>query len=81
MLEEGGVSCTEIDSLMEGIGFKMGPFKLMDLIGVDVNHKNSISVWEQFMLEPRFKPSRIQQQLVDAGFYGRKTGRGFYQYE
>lgn len=80
LVEEGSLNFSQIDSLMEGLGFKMGPFKLIDLIGVEVNHRNSVSVWEQFMLEDRFRPSKLQQRYVDAGFWGRKTGRGFYPY-
>ncbi len=69
------------DALMESCGFRMGPFKLMDLIGVDTNFSVTNSIYNLFHQEGKFRPSRIQQQKVDAGHHGRKTGRGFYIYE
>jgi 3-hydroxybutyryl-CoA dehydrogenase len=77
---ERASSVEQVDTLMKGIGFKMGPFELMDLIGVDVNLDVTKSQWEQFFFEPRFTPSMLQQQLVDAGLHGRKSGRGFYDH-
>ena len=65
---------------MKSSGFKMGPFELMDLIGVDVNFSVTSSMYEAFHQEPKFRPSRIQQQKIDAGYLGRKSGRGFYDY-
>jgi 3-hydroxybutyryl-CoA dehydrogenase len=62
---------------MQGLGFKMGPFALMDLIGVDVNLDVTKSQWQQFFYEPRFTPSLLQQQYVDAGLHGTKSGGGF----
>lgn len=62
-------------------GFRMGPFELMDLIGNDVNYAVTESVWSAYYYNERFTPSLIQKEYVDAGYYGRKTGRGFYQYE
>jgi 3-hydroxybutyryl-CoA dehydrogenase len=59
----------------------MGPFELMDLIGIDVNYAVTKSVYEQFFHEPRFRPHPIQRQMVEAGTLGRKTKRGFYPYE
>jgi 3-hydroxybutyryl-CoA dehydrogenase len=79
--EERGADYTAIDRLMEASGFKMGPFKLMDLIGVETNHEVTKSLWEAFFRDEKFRPSRIQQKKVDAGHFGRKTGRGFYPYE
>ena len=59
-------------------GFRMGPFELMDLIGLDVNLAVSRSVWSAFFNDPRYAPSPIQEEMVAAGFLGRKSGRGFY---
>lgn len=70
-----------IDALMESSGFKMGPFKLMDLIGVDTNFSVTTSIYNLFHQDGKFRPNRIQQQKVDAGHHGRKTGKGFYSYE
>ncbi|MBX7181546.1 MAG: 3-hydroxybutyryl-CoA dehydrogenase [Bacteroidia bacterium] len=61
-------------------GFKMGPFELMDFIGNDINYRVTESVWTQFFYEPRFKPSITQQRLFESGFFGVKTGRGYYSY-
>lgn len=80
-LEENVASVEQIDRLLESCGFKMGPFKLMDLIGVDTNFSVTSSMYQQFHQDPKFRPSRIQQQKVDAGHHGRKTQQGFYRYE
>ncbi len=61
-------------------GFKMGPFELLDLIGVDVNLDVTRSVWKAFGEHPRFAPHRIQEEKVRLGQFGRKTKRGFYEY-
>jgi len=79
-LEEGIADHEGIDTLMESIGFKMGPFKLMDLIGIDTNYSVTTSMYESFDKEPRFKPNNIQKQKVDAGQWGKKSGKGFYEY-
>ncbi|AYA37694.1 3-hydroxybutyryl-CoA dehydrogenase [Hymenobacter oligotrophus] len=79
-LEEGVAPLETIDELLESAGFRMGPFKLMDLIGVDTNFAVTSSLYHAFHYDPKFRPSRIQQQKVDAGHHGRKSGRGFYQY-
>jgi 3-hydroxybutyryl-CoA dehydrogenase len=81
LLGEGVASVEEIDRIvkLEG-GFKMGPFELMDLIGIDVNYAVTKSVYEQFFHEPRFRPHPIQRQMVEAGTLGRKTKKGFYSY-
>ncbi len=81
IVEEGGAEIHEIDALMEATGFKMGPFKLIDLIGVDTNFSVTSSLYEQFFYDAKFRPSRIQKQKVDAGHWGKKTGKGFYNYE
>lgn len=81
LLGEGVAGVDEIDLVMRThAGFRMGPFELMDLIGVDVNLAVSTSVWEQMDKHPRFAPHPIQRQLAAAGHLGRKTGRGFYLY-
>jgi 3-hydroxybutyryl-CoA dehydrogenase len=79
-LEERVSDHETIDRLMENVGFKMGPFKLMDLIGVETNHEVTKSLYEAFFHDEKFRPSRVQQKKVDAGHFGRKTGRGFYNY-
>jgi 3-hydroxybutyryl-CoA dehydrogenase len=69
-----------VDEIMENAGFKMGPFKLMDLIGMDINFGVSNIVYEAMDKPARLKPSIVQQQKVEAGELGKKTGKGFYQY-
>ncbi len=81
IVTEGIASHEAVDRIMRlGAGFKMGPFELVDLVGVDVNLAVTQSVYRAFFDEPRFRPSIVQQELVDAGRLGRKTGRGFYAY-
>ncbi len=81
LLQEGAADCATLDAVMREAGaFRMGPFELMDMIGHDVNFAVTKSVWNAFYNDPRFLPSLIQQELVDAGFIGRKSGRGFYDY-
>jgi 3-hydroxybutyryl-CoA dehydrogenase len=80
LVEEGNASMEQIDSLMEASGFKMGPFKLMDLIGNDVNYAVSCSVYEQLGQPERLKPSYIQEQKVKEGKLGKKSGEGYYPY-
>ncbi len=80
LLEEGVASVEEIDRLMQASGFRLGPFRLMDLIGIDSNHYTSCSMYESFYYEARFRPSRIQEQMTEAGKHGRKSGEGFYKY-
>lgn len=80
MLEENNSDVTTIDKLMRASGFKMGPFELMDLIGMDVNFSVTSSMFHAFHHDPKFRPSRVQQQKVDAGHFGVKSGKGFYNY-
>ena len=79
--EEGIADIATIDWAMKEIGgFRMGPFELMDFIGNDVNFTATKSVYEAMFHDPRFKPTLTQQKLFDAGFFGRKSGRGYYDY-
>ena len=79
--EEGIADFATIDWAMKTFGnFKMGPFELMDFIGNDINFKVTESVWTQFFYEPRFKPSLTQKRLYEAKWFGRKSGRGYYNY-
>jgi len=80
LVEEGHVSLETIDVLLEGSGFKLGPFKLMDLIGNDINYSVSCSVYEQLNKPERLMPSAIQKEKVEKGELGRKTGKGYYRY-
>lgn len=81
ILEEGLADIETIDESMREIGFRMGPFELMDLIGNDVNYAVTESVFKSFYYDPRFKPSITQLKLVEADWLGKKSGRGFYKYE
>lgn len=80
LIEEGITDFEQVDRLMENNGFRMGPFKLMDLIGNDVNYAVSCSVYDQLGEPERLKPSSIQQEKVTNGELGRKSGKGYYQY-
>ena len=82
LLGEGVASFEQIDRIVRlGGGFKMGPFQLMDLIGIDVNLGAAQSMYEQTYGEPRYRPHLIQAQMVQQGALGRKTSRGFYTYD
>ncbi len=81
LYEEGTADFATIDWAMKSIGgFRMGPFELMDFIGNDVNYAVTESVFSAFYFDPRFKPSFTQKRLTEAGFLGRKSGRGYYDY-
>ncbi len=80
-LEEGVADVPTIDWAMKEIGgFRMGPFELMDFIGHDVNYKVTETVFKEFFYDPRFKPSFTQKRMVEAGYLGKKSGKGFYEY-
>lgn len=80
LLEEGLCTHASADRLLEARGFRLGPFRLMDLIGNDVNYAVSCSVYEQLGKPERLQPSPLQKQKVDTGALGRKTGKGYYDY-
>jgi len=80
MVEQGLATIETVDAVMEASGFKMGPFKLMDLIGMDINFGVSTIVWEALGKPERLTPSPLQREKVESGELGRKTGKGFYEY-
>lgn len=80
LAEENIAAFSTIDAIMESTGFKMGPFKLMDLIGNDVNYAVSCSVYDQLGKPERLKPSPIQKDKVENEEFGKKTGKGYYEY-
>jgi 3-hydroxybutyryl-CoA dehydrogenase len=80
LVEQGNATIENVDELMEATGFKMGPFKLMDLIGMDINLAVTQSLYNAFNGEERFKPSQLQIYKVVANELGKKTGKGFYNY-
>ena len=80
LVEEGIATIENVDAVMEATGFKMGPFKLMDLIGLDINLAVSKSMYDAFEQEQRFAPAALQMDKVGKGELGRKTGKGFYNY-
>ena len=80
--EEGIANFETIDWAMKEIGgFKMGPFELMDFIGNDINYTVTETVFREFYYDPRYKPSFTQKRLMEAGYFGRKSGKGFYNYK
>jgi len=81
LVENNQATIEQVDEIMEASGFKMGPFKLMDLIGNDINLAVSQSLYDAFNEESRFEPSVLQKEKVKSGNLGRKTGEGFYKYQ
>lgn len=81
LLGEDAADVQTIDKLMKSLGFRMGPFELIDLIGCDVNFAVTQSVYNAYFQEPKYRPHPIQQRMVESGRLGRKSGRGFYEYE
>ncbi len=81
LLGENAADVTTIDKLIKSLGFRMGPFELVDLIGCDVNFAVTQSVYEAYFHDPKYRPHPIQRNMVESGRLGRKTGRGFYVYE
>ncbi|MGN2260371.1 3-hydroxyacyl-CoA dehydrogenase, partial [Pseudomonas aeruginosa] len=81
ILGEGVAECAEIDRVLrECAGFRMGPFELLDLTGLDVSHPVMESIYQQYYQEPRYRPHPLTRQLLAAGHLGRKSGQGFYRY-
>ncbi len=80
LVGDGIASHEQVDNIMRSAGFPMGPFQLMDLIGIDVNLSVTQSVYDQYFGEPRFRPHIIQQKMYESNRLGRKTGKGFYDY-
>lgn len=81
LVEKGNAEVEQLDQLLEATGFRLGPFRLMDLIGNDINYAVSCSVWEQLGRPDRLKPSPVQEEKVKSGKLGKKTGEGFYKYD
>jgi 3-hydroxybutyryl-CoA dehydrogenase len=81
LLGENATDPATLDELMCSIGFRMGPFELIDLIGCDVNLAVTEAVYEAYFQEPKYRPHPIQKRMVESGRLGRKTGRGFYHYD
>lgn len=80
LLGERAADPPTIDRLITSLGFRMGPFALLDLIGLDVNLAVTQSVYDAYFQEPRYRPHPIQRRMVESGRLGRKSGRGFYEY-
>jgi 3-hydroxybutyryl-CoA dehydrogenase len=81
LLGENAADVPTIDKLIKSLGFRMGPFELIDLIGCDVNFAVTQSVYEAYFHDPKYRPHPIQRTMVESGRLGRKTGQGFYNYE
>ena len=81
MLEGGLADATAIDAAMRGIGFRLGPFELADVVGTDINLAAGIAIFEGFFGDPKYRPAQVQRRVADAGRLGRKTSAGYYDYE
>jgi 3-hydroxybutyryl-CoA dehydrogenase len=81
LMGEGIADVPTVDRLVRDAGFPMGPFELMDFIGIDVNYAAAVSVFEGFFGDSRFRPHPIQRTMVESGRLGRKTGAGYYRYD
>lgn len=81
LVEDGFANFNKLDNLLEAAGFKLGPFRLMDLIGNDINYAVSCSLFEQLERPERLKPSKIQEKLVSEKKLGKKSGEGYYKYD
>ena len=80
ILESGLAELAAIDAAMRGIGFRLGPFELADVVGTDVNLAAGIAIFDGFFGDPRYRPAQVQRRVVDAGRLGRKVGAGYYDY-
>lgn len=81
LVGERTASIEQIDAIMQEAGFPMGPFRLQDLIGIDINFATTSSLYQAYFEDPRFRPHYLQQRMVKSNHLGRKTGKGFYTYE
>ncbi|MFD1396379.1 3-hydroxyacyl-CoA dehydrogenase NAD-binding domain-containing protein [Kroppenstedtia eburnea] len=81
MVGDGVAEKEQLDRILRSAGFKMGPFELQDLIGIDINYAASVSVYEGFFHEPRHRPHPEQRMMMESGSLGRKVGRGHYTYD
>lgn len=78
---EQTATIAQVDRILKGAGFRMGPFELQDLIGIDINYATTSSTYAAFFQDARFRPHPFQRMMVQAGTLGRKTGRGYYEYD